>query len=89
MVELNGEAFGGLAAQERAAGLHVVMSGMSGMREEVQQSSTRRPEEGESGFEPDWSEFTPANRSFGGSREIPVINQMRRQSSLDGVADLR
>ena len=52
MVEPNGEAFGGRAAQELAAGQQ--MSGMTKMCQEAQQSSTR-PEEGELEFEMGWS----------------------------------
>ena len=60
MVEPNGEAFGGHAAQERAAGLQ--NSGKTELRLEAQKSSTR-PEDGEMEFEPSWSDLTPANRA--------------------------
>jgi hypothetical protein len=61
MVEPNGEAFGGRAAHERAAGPQ--FSGMTEMRQDAQKSSTR-PEEGELEFELGWSDFTPATTSM-------------------------
>ena len=60
MVEPNGEAFGGHAAQERAAGLQ--NSGKTELRLEAQKSSTR-PEDGEMELESSWSDLTPANRA--------------------------
>ena len=52
MVEPNGEAFGGRAARERAAGPQ--FSGMTEMRQDAQKRLTR-PEEGELEFEMGWS----------------------------------
>ena len=68
MVEPRGEAFGGRAAQERAAGPQ--NSGMTEMRQEAQKSSTR-PEDGEMELESSWSDLTPANRAN--------MEQLRRQ----------
>ena len=48
------------------------------MREGAQQSSTQ-PEEEDHEFEIGWADVTPANQSFGGSRKLPVVNQMKRQ----------
>ena len=58
MVEPNGEAFGGRAAQERAAGPQ--FSRMTEMRQDAQKSSTL-PQEGGVGIELGWVDFTPAN----------------------------
>ena len=60
MVEPNGEAFGGRAAQERAAGPQ--NSGKTEQRLDAQKSSTR-PEDGEMEHESSWSELTPANHA--------------------------
>ena len=61
MVEPNGEAFGGHAAQERAAGQQI--SGMTEKRQEAQKSSTR-PEEGELEIEMGFGQTSrrPTNR---------------------------
>jgi hypothetical protein len=72
MVEPNGEAFGGHAAHERAAGPQ--FSGMTEMRQDAQKSSTR-PEEGELEFELGWSDFTPANQQLESRRQkLPAVN---------------
>ena len=57
MVEPNGEAFGGRAAQERAAGPQI--SGMAEMRQDAQKSLTL-PQEGGVEIELGWVDFTPA-----------------------------
>ena len=72
MVEPNGEAFGGHAAHERAAGPQ--FSGMTEIRQEAQKSSTR-PEEGEIEIEMGWSDFTPTNQQLESRRQkLPAVN---------------
>ena len=85
MVESNGEAFGGRAAHERAAGPQI--SGMTEMRQDAQKSSTR-PEEGELEFELGWSDFTPANQHGESRRQMmPAVNPVKRDHGMNRIAD--
>ena len=86
MVEPNGEAFGGRAAQERAAGPQ--NSGMTELRQEAQKISTR-PEDGEMESEPSWSDLTPANRAQEELRRrmMPAVQPGKRFLGMNRISD--
>ena len=85
MVEPNGEAFGGRAAQERAAGPQI--SGMTEVRQDAQKNSTR-PVEGKLEFEFDWSDVTPANQHGESRRQkMPAVNPGRQNLGMNRIAD--
>ena len=86
MVEPRGEAFGGRAAQERAAGPQ--NSGKTELRQEAQKISTR-PEDGEMESEPSLSDLTPANRAQEELRRrmMPAVQPGKRFLGMNRIAD--